>query len=403
MEATPFAKLSSAAWLVASRVPSPVQRPPVTTEPVAVTATAEGGQHSGQKRQAQPDSWSFVGLSGRLEDICRDLRRSVEHEFMLSERQLQAQFQADLEAQRLRAEAFACQQQAKIEALEVELKTTTKKLESKQKQVKESFALSTRVRQNFLARLAFERAFRSWQAHAAQAKEEQLQNKLASHQQGLRLVSALFSSWRQDAQSGIRERLIAHERAAAAAVRAKLFEQMETERAQLVAQVEDLKRQVSEEGKQRALLQDNLKRVFMRGVCALNFEAMSLLSDPGAAAGGGALSGTTGAAALEGVLASEPANTEPVALPPGMQVSSSGPVAPATPGQDCQGQAQTRTSEGAADDEALQPKVSPIPTPSPLPFVSYTGPSASADRARRPMVPKNRFPTVRREELAARG
>ncbi|CAE7496790.1 Poc5 [Symbiodinium pilosum] len=200
-EATPIAKVSGAAQ------------------------HANTGPHCGQKRQAQPDSWSLVGLSGRLEDICRDIRRSVEHEFTLSERQLQAQFHADLEAHRLRAEALACQQQAKIEALEHEVKTTTKKLELKQKQVKESFALSLRVRQNFLARLAFERSFRAWQARAAEAKEEQLQNKLVSHQQGQRLVAALFASWRQDAQSGSRDRIIAHERAAAGAVRAKLFEQ----------------------------------------------------------------------------------------------------------------------------------------------------------------------------------
>eukprot|EP00439_Symbiodinium_sp_Y106_P058555 s2476_g8.t1 len=274
-----------------------------------------------------------------------------QHEFMLSERQLQAQFRADLEAHRLRAEALACQQQAKIEALELDVKSTTKKLELKQKQVKESFALSTRVRQNFFARLAFERAFRSWQAHAVQMKEEQLQNKLASYQQGQRLVAALFTSWRQDVQSGSRERLIAHERAAAGAVRAKLFEQMENERAQLLSQVEELKRQLSEEGKQspgclgkscitiswkRALLQDNLKRVFMRGVCALNFEAMSLLSDPGA--GGSVLSGAPGAATMEGLLASEPASAEPVALPCGANASCHGAPAAtqALPAQDLQ-------------------------------------------------------------------
>eukprot|EP00439_Symbiodinium_sp_Y106_P012671 s2476_g1.t2 len=52
-------------------------------------------------------------------------------------------------------------------------------------------------------------------------------------------------------------------------------------------------------------------------------------------------------------------------------------------------QPPAKPSEGMAqEDEALQPKVSPIPTPSPLPVVSYTGPSTSADRARKPMLPK---------------
>eukprot|EP00435_Cladocopium_sp_Y103_P042224 s804_g11.t1 len=105
------------------------------------------------------------------------------------------------------------------------------------------------------------------------------------------------------------EKLLAHERASAGAVRAKLFEQMETERNQLVAQVEDLKKHLGEEAKQRALLQDNLKRVFMRGVCALNFEAMSLLNDP---QGGTA---TMNAAALAGATEVLAAQTEPPGPP----------------------------------------------------------------------------------------
>jgi len=347
-------------------------------------------------RQVQRESWTLQGLSGRLEDICRDLRRSVEHEFTLSERQLQAQSHADLEAQRLRSEANACQQQAKIENLEQEVRTTTKKLELKQKQVKESFALSMRLRQNFGARLAFERSFRAWQARAAEGKEEQLQNKLANRLQGLRLAACLFAAWRHEAQSGSREKVIAHERAAAAAVREKLFEQIKTERSQLSCEVEDLKRKLSEEGKQRALLQDNLKRVFMRGVCALNFEAMSLLSDPGAGTGVLA-SSVAGAPTVEGLLSETFASAEPVARLPAT-------TAPALAEEEMASTSERPCQEAgsSAEDEALQPQVSPTPTPSPLPFVSYTGPAAAVEKMKK-AVQKTRFPgMVRREELAAR-
>jgi len=56
---------------------------------------------------------------------------------------------------------------------------------------------------------------------------------------------------------------------------------MEQHRASMATTVEHLRTQLAEEQRQRAYLQENLKRVFMRGVCALNFEAMSLLSDSG--------------------------------------------------------------------------------------------------------------------------
>eukprot|EP00435_Cladocopium_sp_Y103_P038463 s804_g10.t1 len=100
------------------------------------------------------------------------------HEFGLSERQLQAQYQAELEAQRLRHETLSHQQQVKIENLEMEVKTLSKKLETKQKQVKDALALTGHVRQNLLARLAFDNGFRMWQARAAESKHNQLQDLL---------------------------------------------------------------------------------------------------------------------------------------------------------------------------------------------------------------------------------
>jgi centrosomal protein POC5 len=35
---------------------------------------------------------------------------------------------------------------------------------------------------------------------------------------------------------------------------------------------------VEQENKNKAMMQENLKKAFMRGVCALNFEAMNILN-----------------------------------------------------------------------------------------------------------------------------
>jgi len=336
---------------------------PVGVLPDASSTSRTVLQGSG-KVQAQ-DSWAMVGLSGRLEDLCRDLRRSVEHEFGLSERQLQAQHQAELEAQRLRHETLSHQQQVKIENLEMKVKTLSKKLETKQKQVKDALALTGHVRQNMLARLVFDSGFRMWQARAAESKHNQLQDVLAKKLHDVHMSANFLSAWRQISQTSSREKLLAHERASAGAVRAKLFEQMETERNQLVAQVEDLNKQLGEEAKQRAVLQDNLKRVFMRGVCALNFEAMSLLNDP---QGGTA---TMNAAALAGateVLAAQTEPPGPPVLPEQQEKAQTEPVAVAA-----------LPAEGADSmDDTMQPQVSPTP----LPFVSYTGPAARTTGSR---------------------
>lgn len=338
-----------------AQVVSPVE---VLTDASSTSRTVLQGSASKVQAKAQ-DSWAMVGLSGRLEDLCRDLRRSVEHEFGLSERQLQAQHQAELEAQRLRHETLSHQQQVRIENLEMEVKTLNKKLETKQKQVKDALALTGHVRQNLLARLAFDSGFRMWQARAAESKHNQLQDLLAKKLHDVRMGANFLSAWRQISQTSSREKLLAHERASAGAIRAKLFEQMETERNQLVAQVEDLKKQLGEEAKQRAILQDNLKRVFMRGVCALNFEAMSLLNDP---QGGTA---TMNAAALAGateVLAAQTVAPGPPVLPE-QEKAQTEPVAAVA----------ALPAEGTdSTDDTIQPQVSPTP----LPFVSYTGPAA---------------------------
>lgn len=43
------------------------------------------------------------------------------------------------------------------------------------------------------------------------------------------------------------------------------------------ARIDDLTAELEKEMQTKRMMQDNLKRVFMRGVCALNLEAMSLL------------------------------------------------------------------------------------------------------------------------------
>jgi len=359
---------------VAPTSPEPV--PPVATatlslSPVVPDVRSDGPQGAEKPSQAS-ESWALMGLSGRLEDLCRDLRRSVEHEFALSERQLQAQHLAELEAQRLKAETLSHQQQVKIENLEAEVKLLMKALESKQKQFKSAVTFTGHVRQNLLGRLAFENGFHSWQARAAESKSNQLQDLLAKKLYAVHTSSNVFGAWRHVSQTSSREKLLAHERASAGAVRAKLFEQMELERTQLVAQVEDLKKSLGEEAQQRQMLQDNLKRVFMRGVCALNFEAMSLLNDPQ----GGTATMSAPLASATDVLA---AQTEP----PGPVPSATAPAPSASPApaavtvQDTKAppEATGTTGEGAESmDDTMQPQVSPTP----LPFVSYTGPSVRA-------------------------
>jgi len=225
------------------------------------------------------DPWALEALAGRLDDISREMKRSVEHEFSLAQRSVQARHNADLEAQRLQAEAAACQQRVIVESLQQEKAQLMSKLEAKQRQVKSSLSLLQHTRRNLTGRCCLEAALLTWRACLAAEKDARLQALLAAKVRRSRLSGLTFASWRQQAQLARSDAAVARERAAAETVRCKLFEEMEQDRMKAASTIDLLSRQLAEEQRQRALLQENLKRVFMRGVCALNFEAMSLLSD----------------------------------------------------------------------------------------------------------------------------
>jgi hypothetical protein len=214
-----------------------------------------------------------------MEQIAREMKLSVEHEFVLAEQALITQQRAEMEAQRMKAEAFAYQQQALIESLQEEKLQLTRRLDLKQRQLKDTLGLLSRARSGMVGRYGLERVMCAWRARATSEKAHDLSQNLAWKRHGRHLAASAFSIWRCHVHATGRDKLTTQERAAAELMRAKLFEQMEMDRSRSAVEVERLSQQLAEEARQRQLLQENLKRVFMRGVCALNFEAMSLLSD----------------------------------------------------------------------------------------------------------------------------
>merc|ERR1719446_1745079 len=90
-----------------------------------------------EQRWMQPgaeEDWAMRQLSSRMDQIAREMKQSVEHEFVLAERAIMAQKRSSLEAQKLKAEATAYQQQSIIDGLREEKQQLSSKLCAKQKQ-----------------------------------------------------------------------------------------------------------------------------------------------------------------------------------------------------------------------------------------------------------------------------
>jgi centrosomal protein POC5 len=214
-----------------------------------------------------------------MDQIAREMKASVEHEFVLAERAILTQQRSAMETQKIKADAAAYQQQSMIENLQDEKQKLSSRLELKQKQLKETMTLLQRARNGVVGRCIQERAICAWRVAARAHKENRIKSRLTRKVRDQHFMLVSFGAWRNQVQTAASSKLVAHERATAELVRTKLFEQMEAERTRTAAEVERLTRLLAEEAQQRQLLQENLKRVFMRGVCALNFEAMSLLAD----------------------------------------------------------------------------------------------------------------------------
>lgn len=310
---------------------SPLQRPLIPGE----TAQANSSVQLGPSLDCE-DHWEVARLSGRLEEISRDLRKSVEAEFMLAEKSVAARYKAALGVQQHQASVVVAQQQSFVQMMQSDKQQLTRRLELKQKQWERSLGVVQRVRRRFVGKCVLQTAFYCWRVGCIEEKHGLIMCRLTGKIWQKNLATLIFGTWRRQTNRAWKERLVTHERAVGDAVRSKLLEQMELQRGCLTSEVEHLKRQLAEEKRQRELLQDNLKRVFMRGVCALNFEAMSLLS--------------------EGAMTEQSPDPPLPPDPPSLPVASLLPVA---------------SFEGT---DAEVPIGYGSRAPLPLPFVTYTGP-----------------------------
>eukprot|EP00927_Polykrikos_kofoidii_P078375 TRINITY_DN75204_c0_g1_i1.p1 TRINITY_DN75204_c0_g1~~TRINITY_DN75204_c0_g1_i1.p1 ORF type:complete len:602 (+),score=97.47 TRINITY_DN75204_c0_g1_i1:57-1862(+) len=256
-------------------------RSPLPSHRTFASASASGGAAVPEAPPSDDpeDRWVSLQLSGRLDGICQELKRCVEHEYNAAERALAGRHRALLEAQQMKAEAALCHQNGIIDGLQSEKYALLDRIEVQQRRLNRYPTVMQRSRGTLSGRCALVKSFAAWKAAAVEEKGDRLQRLLHDKFRGLRLLAFAVGTWRRNTHCAWRERIVAHERAAADTLRSKLFDQMEVERKSMCDEIENLNKKLVEEARQRCLLQDNLKRVFMRGVCALNFEAMSLLSD----------------------------------------------------------------------------------------------------------------------------
>jgi hypothetical protein len=127
-----------------------------------------------------------------------------------------------------------------IENLQEENKQLSNRLEFKQRQLKDTLGLLQRARTGVVGRCVQERALCAWKMVARTEKNVRLNERLALKLRSQKLSVSAFGTWWHHVQAAASGKLVAHERATADMVRAKLFEQMEMERMKTTAEMERL-------------------------------------------------------------------------------------------------------------------------------------------------------------------
>mmetsp|Transcript_61437 Transcript_61437/g.146483 ORF Transcript_61437/g.146483 Transcript_61437/m.146483 type:complete len:555 (+) Transcript_61437:73-1737(+) len=247
---------------------------PIVSSPVIAAAAAASNDGASESQRSL-----FLQLSAHLDEISSEMKRSCLQECASMMKQMNDQHKASSETQAASASSELQRKQQEVDGLLAEKQEFAMKLKRKNDQLKHVASLLQASRWTFHNRCTTERALSAWRNAA---REQRLEDREAARREQLastQVLRRVFVEWRRSTNGAARARIADLERKKAEILQATIFQQMEVERERAVSELTKLKEQLAKEERQRMLLQENLKRVFMRGVCALNFEAMNLLSD----------------------------------------------------------------------------------------------------------------------------
>ncbi|EER16054.1 conserved hypothetical protein [Perkinsus marinus ATCC 50983] len=212
-----------------------------------------------------------------LDGVVNKLRSTAMKAFMDSRQRIMRRHEAESTAARMHTQASEVNLKETIKALNDQLDKANDRVEALEKQLKGVQFLNHKQQRVQSRKLLLYRMMARWKIYNRLRLDEKTKSKLSRALHRCKLSSQVFISWRLRSIRGAAARKQADTELANATIRASDSAAWEEERSTLLARIDDLTAELEKELQTKRMMQDNLKRVFMRGVCALNFEAMSLL------------------------------------------------------------------------------------------------------------------------------
>ncbi|XP_047909627.2 centrosomal protein POC5 isoform X5 [Anser cygnoides] len=136
-------------------------------------------------------------------------------------------------------------------------------------------------------RIELMRKFTLWRIQQLKAKQEEYANRIADRQFQAALKKKVWTAWRSLSEERWKEKVAKACQLRAEDVCVQLTNDYEAKIAELTATLEQTKAEILRLHSEREQYEDTMKKAFMRGVCALNLEAMTMFqgkdsrTDPG--------------------------------------------------------------------------------------------------------------------------
>ncbi|NXR03417.1 POC5 protein, partial [Sagittarius serpentarius] len=125
-------------------------------------------------------------------------------------------------------------------------------------------------------RTALMRKFTLWRIQHVKAKQEEYANRIADRQFQTALMKKVWAAWRSLSEEKWKEKVAKACQLRAEDVCIQLTNDYEAKIAELTANLEQTKAEILRLHSEREQYEDTMKKAFMRGVCALNLEAMTM-------------------------------------------------------------------------------------------------------------------------------
>ncbi|XP_074876484.1 centrosomal protein POC5 isoform X3 [Buteo buteo] len=125
-------------------------------------------------------------------------------------------------------------------------------------------------------RIEVMRKFTLWRIQHVKAKQEEYANRIADRQFQTALMKKVWAAWRSLSEEKWKDKVAKACQLRAEDVCVQLTNDYEAKIAELTATLEQTKAEILRLHGEREQYEDTMKKAFMRGVCALNLEAMTM-------------------------------------------------------------------------------------------------------------------------------